>query len=165
MWRTQCWRHTYPCLAQCTEKLSGFLSAFRPAAPSAPKGRARHMGDALLAAAQRGDALEVARLVQSGARLRYAKSVRACPAARRCRSAGLAFSPLVAAFASLQDGNRALHLAAQWGHAETIEVLTDLKAGVDAENSVCHPRIAMHKPAIAADHCRVPLHRRDRRRF
>ena len=123
------------------------------------------MGDALLAAAQRGDALEVARLVQSGARLRYAKSVRACPAARRCRSAGLVFSPLVAAFASLQDGNRALHLAAQWGHAETIEVLTDLKAGVDAENSVCHPRIAMHNPAIAADHCRVPLHRRDRRRF
>ena len=123
------------------------------------------MGDALLAAAQRGDALEVARLVQSGARLRYAKSVRACPAARRCRSAGLAFSPLVAAFASLQDGNRALHLAAQWGHAETIEVLTDLKAGVDAENSVCHPRIAMHNPAIAADHCLVPLHRRDRRRF
>ena len=136
----------------------------------APRGaerakRPRAMGDALLAAAQRGDALEVARLVQSGARLRYAKSVRACPAARRCRSAGLAFSPLVAAFASLQDGNRALHLAAQWGHAETIEVLTDLKAGVDAENSVCHPRIAMHNPAIAADHCRVPLHRRDRRRF
>ena len=38
------------------------------------------MGAALLAAAQRGDALEVERLVKSGARLRYAKSVRACPA-------------------------------------------------------------------------------------
>ena len=150
-------------LSAVYERLHQRVRASPPAAPSAPKGRP--MGDALLAAAQRGDALEVARLVQSGARLRYAKSVRACPAARRCPSAGSAFSPLLAAFASLQDGNRALHLAAQWGHAETIEVLTDLKAGVDAENSVCHPRIAMHNPAIAADHCRVPLHRGDRRRF
>ena len=85
-------------LSAVYRKITERVRASPPAAPSAPKGRP--MGDALLAAAQRGDALEVARLVQSGARLRYAKSVRACPAARRCRSAGLAFSPLVAVFAS-----------------------------------------------------------------
>ena len=45
-----------------------------------PLWHSANMGAALLAAAQRGDALEVERLVKSGARLRYAKSVRACPA-------------------------------------------------------------------------------------
>ena len=162
MWRTQCWRHTYSCLAQCTERLN-FVSAPRP-----PRRRAR----------QKAAPWETPFWPPRSAvtRWRWHASYsrgQGCATQNLCALAQqhggvealVSHSHPSLLRLRLQDGNRALHLAAQWGHAETIEVLTDLKAGVDAENSVCHPRIAMHNPAIAADHCRVPLHRRDRRRF
>ena len=110
---------------------------------------------ALLAAASRGDAAEVERLVKDGWFHRKTDKARSS-LALALHASDLRIGPLV------QNGASPLHLAAFKGHIETVRTLTELGANLDARNAVRAQSGPARRRALLTRGS--PVHRKRRRR-